>query len=152
MTDKDILKKLIKNDIAKLSDGLQPIEKTTDDILRELSNSIGQIDFNILAFPDIEDLKKQIKDLKPFVYNSDGSINKDNKTELKQYNKLNKKLSGYKLNKNHYLVLCIEQLLKIAKANNWGLCKKNSFIYLYNGSYWSEVDKESFQSFLATSL
>ena len=25
---------------------------------------------------------------------------------------------------------------------------KISFIYLYNGSYWSEVDKESFQSFL----
>jgi putative DNA primase/helicase len=148
MRDKENLKELIKNDITKLSEGLQPIEKTPDDILQELSNSIGQIDFNILAFPDIEDVKKQIEDLKPFVYNSDGSINKDNKAELKQYNKLNKKLSGYKLSKNHYLVLCIEQLLKIAKSNNWGLCKKNGFIYLYNGSYWNEVDKESFQSFL----
>lgn len=146
--NKESLKDIIKNDISKLSDGLQPIEKTPDDILQELSNSIGQIDFNILAFPDIEDVKQQIEDLKPFVYNADGSFNKDNKTELGQYKKLDKKLSGYKLTKNHYLVLCIEQLLKIAKANNWGLCKKNSFIYLYNGSYWSEVDKESFQSFL----
>lgn len=148
MKDKDNLKKLIKADITKLSEGLQPIEKTPDDILQELANTIGQIDFNILAFPDIEDVKKQMEDLKPFVYNSDGSFNKENKKEYDQYNKLRKKLSGYKLTKNHYLVLCIEQLLKIAKANNWGLCKKNGFIYLYNGSYWNQIDKESFQSFL----
>ncbi|MCF7569478.1 phage/plasmid primase, P4 family [Sabulilitoribacter arenilitoris] len=148
MHDKKNLKKLIKNDVLKLKEGFQSLEKTTDDILKELTDSIGQIDFKILAFPDIENLKQQIEDLKPFVYNEDGSINKANKTEYDQYNKLNKQLSSYKLTKNHYLVLCIEQLLKIAKVNNWGLCKKNGFIYLYNGCYWSEIDKESFQSFL----
>jgi len=148
MKNKDNLKKLIKADISKLSERFMSIEKTTDDILQELANSIGQIDFKLLAFPDIEDVKKQIEDLKPFVYNADGSFNKENKKEYDQYKKLIKKLSSYKLTKNHYLVLCIEQLLKIAKANNWGLCKKNGFIYLYNGSYWHQIEKESFQSFL----
>ena len=142
------LKNLIKSEVSKLSEGFTSIEKTPDDVLQELANSIGQIDFKILAFHDIEDVKKQIEALKPFVYNEDGSFNKDNKTEFDQYNKLNKKLNSYKLTKNHYLVLCIEQLLKIAKSNNWGLCKKNGFIYLYNGSYWNEIDKESFQAFL----
>jgi putative DNA primase/helicase len=147
-TKKDNLKELITNDIVKLSENFEHLEKTTDDILQELSKSIDKIDFEILAFPDIETVKKQIEDLKEFVYNEDGSYNKDNKAEFEKYKKLNKRLAGYKLSKNHYLVLCIEQLLKIAKANNWGLCKKNGFIYLYNGSYWSEINKESFQSFL----
>ena len=142
------LKELITNDIVKLSENFEHLEKTTDDILQELSNSISKIDFEILAFPDIETVKKQIEDLKEFVYNEDGTYNKDNKAEFDKYKKLNKRLTGYKLSKNHYLVLCIEQLLKIAKANNWGLCKKNGFIYLYNGCYWSEINKESFQSFL----
>ena len=145
---KDNLDTIIKNEVLKLSENFEQIEKNSEDILQELANSIGQIDFKILAFPDIETIKKQIEDLKEFVYNEDGTYNKDNKAEFEKYKKLNKRLAGYKLSKNHYLVLSIEQLLKIAKANNWGLCKKNGFIYLYNGCYWSEINKESFQSFL----
>ena len=147
-TKKDNLKELITNDIVKLSENFEHLEKTTDDILQELSKSINKIDFEILAFPDIETIKKQIEDLKEFVYNEDGTYNKDNKAEFDKYKKLEKRLNSYKLSKNHYLVICIEQLLKIAKANNWGLCKKNGFIYLYNSCYWSEINKESFQSFL----
>jgi putative DNA primase/helicase len=142
------INKLVKSNINQLSDGLQSVEKTTDDILQELSNSISKIDFQILAFPDIDKVKKQIEDLQPFIYNEDGSFNTKNKAEQKEYRKLVKKLDSFKLTKNHFLILCIEQLLKIAKQNNWGLCKKNGFIYLYNGSYWNEINKESFQSFL----
>ena len=148
MENNQDLEKLIKTDIAKLSENFEHLEKTTDDILQELSKSINKIDFQILAFPDIEDIKKQITELEKFVYNEDGSFNKENKTEFDKYKKLNKRLNTYKLSKNHYLIICVEQLLKIAKVNNWGLCKKNGFIYLYNGSYWNEINKESFQSFL----
>jgi putative DNA primase/helicase len=35
-----------------------------------------------------------------------------------------------------------------AKNNNWGLCKNHDFIYLYNGTYWNEIDKDTFQKFL----
>lgn len=142
------LKRLISSEIENLSENFEHSEKTTDDILQELIKSIDKIDFNILAFPDIDTIKSKIKELEKFVYNEDGSYNKENKTEFDKYRKLEKRLNSYKLTKNHYLVSCIEQLLKIAKANNWGLCKKNGFIYLYNGSYWSEINKESFQSFL----
>lgn len=148
MESKDSLKELIKAETVKLSENFEYADKTTDDILQELSKSINKIDFQILAFPDIDEVKKQITELEKFVYNKDGSFNKENKSEFDKYKKLNKRLNSYKLSKNHFLVLCIEQLLKIAKANNWGLCKKNGFIYLYNGSYWNEINKESFQSFL----
>ena len=114
MESKEGLKELIKTDVAKLSENFEYLEKTTDDILQELSKSIDKIDFEILAFPDIETVKKQIEDLKEFVYNEDGTYNKDNKSEFEKYKKLNKRLAGCKLSKNHYLVLCIEQLLKIA--------------------------------------
>ena len=145
---KDNLDTIIKNEVLKLSENFEQIEKNSEDILQELANSIGQIDFKILGFPDVIKLENEIEALKPFVFNKDGSYNKENKVEFDKYNKLNKRLQSYKLTKNHYLIICIEQLLKIAKVNNWGLCKKNGFIYLYNGSYWSEINKESFQSFL----
>ncbi len=145
--NKDNLASLINNEVTKLSESIEPIKiKSTDNILNELIESIGQIDFNLLAFPDINDVKTQIQNIKVNVYDTDGKV--IDKEALKQLNELERKLNSYKVSKNHYLILCIEQLLKIAKKNNWGLCKKTGYIYLYNGSYWSEIDKEAFQSFL----
>jgi putative DNA primase/helicase len=141
---KDNLKNLIKNDIIRLSDSIEPIQNTTDDILQELTKSIGQIDFMLLAFPESAEITKQFDVLnKKLLKGLELSESED-----KLYDELAKKMQKFKLSKNHYLILCIEQLLKIAVFNKWGLCKKNGFIYLYNGSYWSEIDKECFQSFL----
>ncbi len=144
------LKNLITKEVSNLSQSIEPIRSTTDDVLQALTNSIGQIDFALLAFPEITNIESAIEKLKPFITNADGSLNTDNKDEWEEYRKLTKKLESCRLSKNHYLILCVEQLLKIAIANQWGLCKKNGFIYLYNGNYWSEIDKECFQSFLGT--
>ena len=57
-------------------------------------------------------------------------------------------VENFKLNTKHFLVLSIENALQIAEINRWGLCKNHDFIYLYNGTYWNEVDKETFQKFL----
>ncbi|MGG7036269.1 MAG: DUF5906 domain-containing protein [Flavobacterium sp.] len=142
--NKDNLKNLITNDIIRLTDSIEPIQNTTDDILQELTKSIGQIDFMLLAFPESAEITKQFDVLnKKLLKGLELSESED-----KLYDELAKKMQKFKLSKNHYLILCIEQLLKIAVANKWGLCKKNGFIYLYNGSYWSEIDKECFQSFL----
>jgi putative DNA primase/helicase len=123
-------------------------QKVPDDILQKLSKSIKKTDFEILAFPEIEETRQDLENLKPQVYDADNQLRKENEDEIKLYRQLQKKLNSFKLTKNHYLILCIEQLLKIAIANKWGLCKKNGFIYLYNGSYWNEIDKERFQFFL----
>lgn len=60
----------------------------------------------------------------------------------------NNRTENSKLTKNHYLIICIEELLRIANLNNWGLCKKDGFIYIYNGCFWNGIGKESFQFFL----
>lgn len=140
-------KNLLTDDIASRISNLGESQNTPDDILKSLSESIKNIDFAILAFPQLAKLRREIEELEPIVY-TDGVINEENESEVKKYQQLQKKLKSLKLTKNHYLVLCIEQLLKIAKANNWGLCKKNGSIYIYNGCYWTEIDKECFQFFL----
>jgi len=142
------LNETIKAEITTLTSEVETKVITSDEILTQLSESIGNIDFNLLAFPDIEKVKMELETLIPFVFDGDGSYNKENQKEVKRYSTLLKKLNGYKLTKSHYLILCIEQLLNIAKSNKWGLCKKNGFIYVYNGSYWNELDKEQFQYFL----
>ena len=57
-------------------------------------------------------------------------------------------IENFKVTSKHYLVLSIENALHLAGKNNWGLCKHHNFIFLYNGTYWNELDKEDFQRFL----
>src|SRR4030095_6595513 len=52
------------------------------------------------------------------------------------------------LRKKHFLVCSIEEVLDIAHQNNWGICKSHDFIYLYNGAYWSFLDRTELQVFL----
>jgi putative DNA primase/helicase len=53
-----------------------------------------------------------------------------------------------KLKSQHFLILTIEHVLKIAKDNDWGICKNHDFIYVFNGAYWSLVDIDEFKTFL----
>ena len=52
------------------------------------------------------------------------------------------------LKKKHFLVSSIEQLLKLARINHWGLVKKDVFTYLYNGAYWDLLSEDSLKNFL----
>ncbi|TDP02199.1 phage/plasmid primase, P4 family [Flavobacterium sp. 245] len=142
--DKDNLKKLIIDEAKELRTNVESIKKTTDDILQELLHSIGAVDFKLLAFPESDEIQGKYHHLESILLNG-GDLSENQQSE---YDKLAKKVKTFNLSKRHYLILCIEQLLKIAEIKEWGLCKKNGFIYLYNGSYWTEIDKEHFQSFL----
>ena len=57
-------------------------------------------------------------------------------------------MENFRLNTKHILVLSIENALHLAEKNRWGLCKNHDFIFLYNGTFWAEIDKETFQKFL----
>ena len=54
----------------------------------------------------------------------------------------------FKLCQKHFLILSIENVIRVAESNQWGLCKHHDFIYLFNGSYWTEIESEAFQKFL----
>ena len=55
---------------------------------------------------------------------------------------------GGALNKKHYLIISIEEILKIAKVNKWSLCMNDGFIYVYNGAFWKQLSKEEIQNLL----
>jgi putative DNA primase/helicase len=53
-----------------------------------------------------------------------------------------------RLQRKHYVVVCIEVLLKLATKNGWGLCVSGGLSYIYNGAYWKIIEKEELQRFL----
>jgi len=55
-----------------------------------------------------------------------------------------------KLSKKHFLVITVEKILELAKKYDWGLCKRLDFIYLYNGAFWDEIEKDTLQAFLGS--
>lgn len=136
------LKEMIANDYLKITNDLEIIEQNSTDILRELVDGITKIDFKLLAFPEIEGLKKRYTEIEIELKKSRNEILEIEAEEI------SKKINGFKLQKKHYLVDCIGQLIEIAEGKNWGLCKKDNVIFLYNGTYWEEVSKETFQFFL----
>ena len=46
-----------------------------------------------------------------------------------------------KLKSSHFQIITIEQILDLAKSNQWGICKNHDFVYIYNGEYWGLVDE-----------
>ncbi len=45
-------------------------------------------------------------------------------------------------------VVVIEKLIEIAEKRRWGVCKNSAFVYLYNGAYWQELDRDILKQFL----
>ncbi|CAA7392074.1 DNA primase family protein [Chryseobacterium fistulae] len=103
------------------------------EILKELLQQFEVLDFELLAFPQIEQLREELEKLP---------------RESDVANTIREQLDKFKLNVKHYLILSVENVLNIAEGNRWGLCKNHDFIYLYNGTFWNEIDKEQFQKFL----
>jgi putative DNA primase/helicase len=137
------------NNIVEDSSRAVVLPKTTDEIFYELLNGVDRIDFESIAFNTT--YADEIGELNPLVNDENISLDQDEINEKyakSAANELLKKLSSFELTKNHYIIICVEELIKVAKLNNWGLCKKNGSIYLYNGAFWIEIDKERFQFFL----
>jgi putative DNA primase/helicase len=104
-----------------------------DEILCKLLEQFEPLDFIALVFPQVKDLRKQLQSL-----SQDSEQSKD----------ILKELSKLKINNKHFLVLSIENVRIIAERNNWGLCKNQEFVYLYNGAYWTHLEGDAFQKFL----
>lgn len=119
-------------------------------ILDKLINQFEPLDFHALAFSEITELRNQLAEIEKFLVNPDESHKKENILDQnrKQCKEIKNQIDKFKLNTKHYLVLSIENVLKLAEENNWGLCKNHDFIYLYNGSYWNNIDNYVFQKFL----
>ncbi len=122
----------ILNHVEELK-GKSEIATPHAEILHQLIEQFEPLDFEALAYPQAEKLRERLEKAAP------GS---------EQAKDIQRQLDRLKLNLKHYLVLSIENVLQLAKINRWGLCKNHDFIYLYNGTFWAELDKDEFQKFL----
>ena len=48
----------------------------------------------------------------------------------------------------HILVAVIKHLLEVAKEKKWNLAKVYDYVYVFNGEFWQQLDKEDLKSFL----
>ena len=55
-----------------------------------------------------------------------------------------------KLTNGQFLIITIEEILRLAKCNSWGMCRNNGFFYLFNGAYWSLIDIDELKTFLGS--
>ena len=135
----------IKKHVSGLAKRTEPIEHGA--ILKKLLECIEPFDFEKAAFKGIEEIRAKCLELQSQLTNTDGSYKKNAivEGELKE---IQKQLNGFKLTQKHFAILSIENVLNIADRNKWGICKNNDFIYLYNGAYWANIEKEAFQAFL----
>jgi putative DNA primase/helicase len=115
---------------------------TAREILNNLNEAVTPLDFDLLAFPELEQLRKQARELQA------KTTSPDNEAEIQKLQAITKKIEKRKANEKQKLILSIENLLSIADSNNWGLCKNGGFLYLYNGMYWVKLDKDTLTNFL----
>src|SRR5690606_30937939 len=102
------------------------------------------------VFPEIVDMEKDLKRLFALITNADGSLKKDAPLDIsEQYKELKQDIAKKQPIQKHYIIYSIEELLKLATKNNWGICRNNDFIYFYNGAYWSLSDKDELKTFLS---
>lgn len=68
-----------------------------------------------------------------------------NKVDFRELAEMNE---NENLKKKHYLILTINEILRIARLNDWGLARRHDFIYVYNGAFWEVIEEEELKNFL----
>lgn len=58
---------------------------------------------------------------------------------------------GEDLKQKHIVYAIVKNLLKVSKDNKWNLAKAYDYIYVFNGAFWRQFDKEQIKNFLGES-
>ncbi len=51
----------------------------------------------------------------------------------------------------HFRVLTVQEVLRVARDLNCGLCRNQDFVYAYNGEFWQMLDRSQLENFLGES-
>jgi len=127
----------------------EPVLKGNE-ILMLLLEKVEPVDFEALAFPQLENMNTELKALEAKLSSPDGSLKGDSKDQ-ERYKALIKQIDKLKLTEKHLIILPVEQVVMLAEEYNWGLCKNLAFVYIYNGAYWTKVEPQVLQKFLGES-
>lgn len=126
-------KEMLTNDLQQNVSEAEYQEIENSEILKDFLDQVEKIDFELIAFPKIEKLRKKLEDPK--------LSDEERKNFIKE-------IDSYKLTRSHFVIIVIEEMLKIAKKNDWNMCEKDGEIYLFNGQYWKILSEQEFRFFL----
>jgi putative DNA primase/helicase len=112
-----------------------PEIKSNTDVLSTLLDDVQPIDFQERVYPQVTELKQRLSE----------------ETDEDEKEKIEAKIKQLRVTNRQKYVVIVEELLKLATLRQWGICKNAAFVYLYNGAYWNELDKEILQKFLGDS-
>jgi putative DNA primase/helicase len=137
----------IKADVEKHLKVFEPIQHK--EILKTLLDFVTAIDYKALAFTEYEELKKRLDELLEDrqSWGSKESTGLPNNLKQDERVKLEDLIDKMKVKQKHYIIISVEQILELAQANDWGICKNHHFVYLYNGAYWGLFDSAELQVF-----
>lgn len=48
----------------------------------------------------------------------------------------------------HFRILTVQEVLRVARELNCGLCRNQDFVYAYNGEFWQILDRSELENFL----
>ena len=121
----------MRTDFSKFD---KPEERPKDAraIMAELRDLVLRVDFVSLVHPEAGSIKERM-----------GSVTDDAERDT-----LKKRLAKLKVTERQKYVVIVDELLRLAEANNYGLAKNGAFVYLYNGRYWEEIEKDLLTDYL----
>lgn len=112
-----------------------------------LLKQVVRVDFALIAFPEAIE-REELRDSR-HITGENGQLMKNpafTDEQEKRLEELNEK--KFKVSQKQIKVIVIDELLKVAARNHWGLCQNNGLVYIFNGCYWKSFDLDVLESFL----
>lgn len=103
------------------------------EVLNKLLELIEPVDFEKIAFPQLEGLKNRLAELD---------------SNEPEYKSVSAQIRKCKLTTKHYTITLIEELSKTAIKHDFGLAEYHQYVYVYTGTHWEKIDSNDFKSFL----
>ena len=107
------------------------VSNISSKISSDIQNQIGIVHENELSKIKEPVLKEILAEVKPVNFYEIAAVEQ-----------------GKSLSKKHYLVICIDEILRIAKEKELPLCINCGIVYCFNGSYWKQVTMTELQIWL----
>lgn len=123
-------------------------------IFPAMLKQVGRVDFQLLAFPEIIELRAELKEARIKCTAPDGSYitTPEGGIAVQEMGKIEDKIAKLKPTQKHFVVYGVDHLLNLCKANQWQLASQHGRVYVYNGAYWQAVDENDLKQFLGQSL
>lgn len=122
----------MKIDFERWNAPVVPEERSKSDILNSMLEKVQRMDFVSIAYPRVKELREKAQ--------SENDLERET---------AKKELARMKLTERQKYVIIINELIRIAEENNWGMAKNGVFVYLYNGAYWEVLDEDVLGKFLS---